>query len=362
MKKVTIFGKEFTVRINLTLEKDGEEVVDCELINLLLMIDKTGSILSAAKNLNIPYSRAWEKISKAERLLNVKLVESKRGGRGGGGTKLTSEARELIEKYFEICKRASIKISKDSLSKHEVPDLVYIGSNDPLVEIIAGILHDEGLDVSVSWTGSSIGLAALALGEADVSGIHILDQETGSYNIPILDRHWRGQGLVLVRGYLREIGFVTRVELSYEDIVDGILRGNLIVVNRQPGAGARILFETIIIQECKKRGIDVNKVFQNIKGFSNVVDTHLDVAKAVASGEADVGICIRWAAEYYKLNFVRVRWENFDFVTTIENLNKDSVRKFIEVLKSSTFKEKMKEFVGYLAPADMGEIVWIDKQ
>jgi len=106
-------------------------------------------------------------------------------------------------------------------------------------------LHDEGLDVSVSWTGSSIGLAALALGEADISGIHILDQETGSYNIPILDRHWRGQGLVLVRGYLREIGFVTRVELSYEDIVDGILRGDLIVVNRQPGAGARILFETI---------------------------------------------------------------------------------------------------------------------
>ncbi len=357
-RKITLFGKEFKIRLDVVLQVDNQDVVDLQLIRLLMLIDKLGSISGAARVLSMPYSRAWDKIAKAERILGVKLVESKRGGASGGGTSLTNEARELVRVYKEILTKLNLKL-EEPLLKVRIPDLTYIGSNDPVVEIIAGLLRDQGLDVHISWTGSSLGIAALVLGECDISGIHILDPETGQYNVPILKRQWRGRDLVLVRGYLREIGFATRGKYTLEEVLDGIIRGELTIVNRQPGAGARVLLEHLIKQECKRRGLDFDLVVSRIRGYENVVDTHLEVAQTVAAGRADVGVCIRWAAEQYGLNFIPVTWENFDFVTTPHKLNMDSVTKFIQVLKNEEFRRRIERLPGYRVPEDSGSTVLV---
>ncbi len=357
--KIILFGKELNIRLDIVLQVDCQDVVDMKLVRLLMLIDKLGSISSAARALSMPYSRAWEKIAKAERLLNIKLVETKRGGASKGGARLTEEAHMLIRKYKELLARLNLKFEDEPLLKVRIPDLTYIGSNDPAVEIIAGILRDQGVDVYVSWTGSSLGIAALVLGECDISGIHILDPETGQYNIPILRRQWRGRDLILVRGYLREIGFVTRGRYTLEEVLEGIVRGELTIVNRQPGAGARILLEQLIRQECRRRNIDFDTVISKIRGYANIADTHLEVAQAVASGKADAGICIRWAAEQYGLNFIPITWENFDFVTTSQKLNTENIRKFIQVLKQEEFRRRIEKLPGYKIPQNIGEIVLI---
>jgi molybdate transport system regulatory protein len=84
------------------IEKDGEKYLIEKRINLLLLIDKFGSIAKASKELPISYKGAWDMLNTINNLSEKPLFESKVGGTGGGGAKLTSYGKEMIDKYFEI--------------------------------------------------------------------------------------------------------------------------------------------------------------------------------------------------------------------------------------------------------------------
>ena len=91
--------KNMNVKLKLWIEKDNEAVFGdgrCELLNL---IDRTGSMNKAAKELKMSYRKAWGDVKLMEERLSVKLVETRSGGKGGGGANLTPAARELLEKY-----------------------------------------------------------------------------------------------------------------------------------------------------------------------------------------------------------------------------------------------------------------------
>ncbi|RLG03924.1 MAG: MolR family transcriptional regulator, partial [Thaumarchaeota archaeon] len=51
------------------MEKGGRRVVDEDLVKLLILIDRTGSLLSASSSLGLSYSRAWEAVARLERAL-----------------------------------------------------------------------------------------------------------------------------------------------------------------------------------------------------------------------------------------------------------------------------------------------------
>ncbi|WP_294893646.1 winged helix-turn-helix domain-containing protein, partial [Sulfuricurvum sp. RIFOXYD12_FULL_44_77] len=78
------------------LTKEGQSFLGAGRIELLERIDKTGSINAAAKEMKMSYKAAWERINGMNLLADQPLIERLTGGKGGGGTKLTPYARELI--------------------------------------------------------------------------------------------------------------------------------------------------------------------------------------------------------------------------------------------------------------------------
>jgi molybdate transport system regulatory protein len=89
-------------RVKFWIEKDGELVLSDWRILFLETIGETGSLSKTSEKLNIPYRRIWGKIHEIEHRLGLKLVEGHSGGAGGGGTTLTAEAKEFIQRYREF--------------------------------------------------------------------------------------------------------------------------------------------------------------------------------------------------------------------------------------------------------------------
>lgn len=96
---------------NLWVEIDGAVVLSRWRVQLLRAIDSTGSIRSAAEELKVPYRRAWEKVHEMEGRSRRHLVETEVGGEGGGGARLTEEARDLVSRFarFEAGLEAEIE-------------------------------------------------------------------------------------------------------------------------------------------------------------------------------------------------------------------------------------------------------------
>jgi len=84
------------------LSKDGESFLGSGRIELLKIIEKTGSMNAAAKEMKMSYKAAWERVNSMNALADEPLITRTTGGRGGGGTTLTSYAHQLIETYERL--------------------------------------------------------------------------------------------------------------------------------------------------------------------------------------------------------------------------------------------------------------------
>jgi molybdate transport system regulatory protein len=84
------------------LTKDDKNFLGTGRIELLKRIDTTGSMNAAAKEMKMSYKAAWERVNSMNELADKPLIERQTGGKGGGGTKLTAYARELIETYERL--------------------------------------------------------------------------------------------------------------------------------------------------------------------------------------------------------------------------------------------------------------------
>ncbi|NPA98819.1 MAG: LysR family transcriptional regulator [Crenarchaeota archaeon] len=352
-----LMGKKYRVRLDVILEVDGEKLMDSRLARILLLIEKHGSILAAARTLGIPYSRAWDYILKAERVYGDKIVEARRGGRRGGGARLTEKGKELLREYLDIYRR----LTKRDLEVKEIriipPDIEYMGSHDPGVNRISAIMREKyGLIMDHQWVGSGLGIASIVMGEADLAGIHIYDRDTDNYNLPYIRKSIYSSHIALIRGYKRSIGFATRHRMSIDEILDGLLSGKLVLVNRQKASGTRILLDTLIMVKTGYENLD--EIVSKIKGYEDEVNTHFEVAEKVASGEADVGLCIEWVAKQYGLEFIRIKWEHFDFVVGRESIHSEWFEKLVETLRSDEFRSYMSGLKGYEIPDDIGTIIY----
>lgn len=90
------------VRSKIWLEKDGEPVFGQGREKLLRLIQKTGSINGAAKEMGIPYRKAWTYIDAMEKRLGFPLVTRQKGGTGGGESNLSPQAATLLEKFHAL--------------------------------------------------------------------------------------------------------------------------------------------------------------------------------------------------------------------------------------------------------------------
>lgn len=67
--------------------------------DLLQAIDETGSISGAGRQLGMSYRRAWALVEEMNQRFALPLIDSSRGGSGGGGAVLTDEGRKVLADY-----------------------------------------------------------------------------------------------------------------------------------------------------------------------------------------------------------------------------------------------------------------------
>lgn len=236
-------------------------------------------------------------------------------------------------------------------SKDEIENTaVVIGSHDLILDVIADIMPNKypNMHVSSTHVGSMGGLMALRRGEAHMAPVHLLDESTGEYNVSYVKRMFK-EPMALIKGVDRVQGIMVKKgnPLGIKDISD-LADGEIRYVNRQRGAGTRVLFD----YKLKEAGIET----EAIRGYDREMATHMAVAASVASDSADAGMGVLSAAQAMDLDFIPVGVEEYDFAIPQQFLDLPHVKAFIEILKSQDFHKRLNELGGYEV-RNIGEIV-----
>lgn len=218
--------------------------------------------------------------------------------------------------------------------------VVIIGSHDLILDVAADMMPNlhPGMFVSSTHVGSMGGLMALKRKEAHLAPIHLLDEETGEYNLSYIRRLFGSGKIALIKGVGRTQGILVKKgnPLGIKGIED--LQGCR-YVNRQRGAGTRVLFD----YKLKQLGIAP----EQINGYEREAATHMAVAAAVGSDGADAGMGILSAAKAMDLDFIPVGPEEYDFAVPLEYLELPHIKAFIEILKMDEFHKRLDELGGY---------------
>ncbi|MGC9165456.1 MAG: molybdopterin biosynthesis protein [Thermoprotei archaeon] len=236
-------------------------------------------------------------------------------------------------------------------------DLIIIGSHCPGVDLITE-LSDLGY-VKVINVGSVGGWLAVKRGEADIAGTHLFDEQTKEYNVPFMDIYELKGKAVLIRGYVRLQGFIVEKgnPLGISGFED-LLKPNIRFINRNKGSGTRALIDMKLRELAFLKNVSFQELTNMIRGYYTEAKTHSGVAAAIAQGRADVGVAIKSVADAYDLDFILIGEEFYDFLIPIDRLEKTSVKKFINTLKSQEFaNELQKRLSGYKIHKDTGQII-----
>jgi len=229
--------------------------------------------------------------------------------------------------------------------------IVAIGSHDLALDILANYLHKQypQRSLSSSNVGSLGGILALKRGEAHLAGSHLLDEESGEYNVPYVKRLLPDQEVVIINLVYREQGLI--VAKGNPKGISGLadlLRQEVSFVNRQRGAGTRVLLDF----KLKELGINPAE----IKGYERVEFTHLAVAAAIASGTADAGLGIRAAAKALNLDFIPLLKERYDLIIPRLYYESPFLEPLLDILEQPSFRAEVESLGGY-DTSHMGQVV-----
>lgn len=280
---------------------------------------------------------------------------------GSGAITTLAEADGFIEISSEaemISEGSPVEVTL--LSEDIKPaDLTIIGSHCVGVDILLSLANQESpISAKVINVGSSGGLAAVARGESDISGTHLIDEATGEYNISFLKRLKVADKAYLIRGYDREQGFlVSKGNPKKIKGIEDLLRGDVSFINRNPGSGTRVLLDLELSRLAKKKGMSLADLSKSIIGYEIEAKSHSAIAAAVAFGRADVGLAIKTVAEHYGLGFIPLREEKYDFAVPKDKINKPTVKRFLAMLRSEKFAEKLKETPGLKTNDETGRVI-----
>jgi molybdate-binding protein/DNA-binding transcriptional regulator YhcF (GntR family) len=231
--------------------------------------------------------------------------------------------------------------------------IVLTGSHDLALDLLNSHLTRRFPDMSLSIThvGSLGGLIALQREEAHVAGSHLLDEETGEYNVPFVRRLLPGQEVVLVTLAHRIQGLIVR-KGNPKDIVklEDLARSDVSFVNRQRGSGTRVLLDY------KLRQLQIEPA--DIQGYDRETDTHVGTASAVADGTADVGLGILAASRSLGLGFVPLLKERYDLIMTRRNYESDLLRPLLEVVADLGYRGVVEAMGGYDV-TEMGKTTFV---
>jgi len=224
-----------------------------------------------------------------------------------------------------------------------------IGSHDIALDLLAQYLAGMDRRLVSANVGSMGGLLALQRGEAHLAGSHLLDPESGQYNLPDIQRIIPEIAVKVVTLVGREQGLmVSRSNPKGIHSLEDVQNQDIRYVNRQRGAGTRVLLD----YQLRQLSIDP----QRINGYTVEEYTHLGVAVAVASGRADCGLGIAAAAQALELDFIPLYEERYDLVVPFQFYDSALMQPVWQILHDRKFRQAVAAMPGYTVQR-MGELV-----
>jgi len=238
--------------------------------------------------------------------------------------------------------------------EHEIQNtLVFIGSHDNILDVLSNLLYRlrPVCRLSSAHVGSMGGILAIKRGEAHLAGTHLLDEETGDYNISFIKKFlpdvplqlinltYREQGLLVPKGNPLDIkGFedMTRKEVRF--------------INRQRGAGTRLLTD----MHLKRLGI----THEQVNGYDREEYTHMNIASAIASNNADTGLGIRAAAVALDLDFIPVAEERYDLILPKAFIDDPKVLSLLKTIRENNEFRRIVEGLGGYDLRDCGRVLY----
>jgi putative molybdopterin biosynthesis protein len=206
-----------------------------------------------------------------------------------------------------------------------------------------------GLRVHWIFANSMAGLRSLSRGEVHAAGVHLYDPVSGEHNTPFVRQALPDRTVVLVNLGIWEEGLVVepgnpRRLGSAADLAGGGVR----VVNRESGAGSRLLLE-----QCLDRA---GVARESVAGFDQVVYGHVAVAQAVAAGMAHAGVSTASVAAAYGLGFVPLQEVRYDIAIPKEYMEEPPVRQLLTTLNHRRVRSQLEALGGYNT-SRTGEVV-----
>lgn len=248
-------------------------------------------------------------------------------------------SRSHFEQTSKPVSRVEVENTLFNPSQTENAEIL-ISGQDAVLDILASSLRQNGVNASRCYLSGFEGLLSLYQGKVDVVACHLYDSHSGQYNIPFVKLLMPGVRSTVIHIARRSQGFYVKKGnpksiRSWEDLS----RNDVTIINRRAGSGSRILLDGKLLE----LGIPTSSV----KGYDNIIPSHLTLASAIAGGEADVGIGTeRVSKKVRDLDFIPLITESFDLVVRTEFLLTDNGQKMMELLRSTAFRNDVAGLAG----------------
>ncbi|HEY2384496.1 MAG TPA: substrate-binding domain-containing protein [Terriglobia bacterium] len=247
------------------------------------------------------------------------------------------EADGVIERAGRSERADLVVFAKNEISEKK---LVLAGC-DPAANLLAQMVEKiSGIEIVPAAASSKLALSWLKEGRVHVAGSHLEDPKTGEFNLPFLRKefpdkdfsvitfaHWE-EGLVVAPGNPKHIRKI-----------DDLARKTVRFVNREPGSGSRALLDRLT----GAAGIEP----EQINGYTRIVYGHLAASYGVLSGDADVCLATRSAAQTFGLDFIPLHSERYDLVLKKRSAGMPAIQTFLDVLQRSALRRKLEVLAGY---------------
>ena len=238
--------------------------------------------------------------------------------------------RALVEAW--LARHAEFGEGVESLQPRPA---ICAGSHDPLLD---WALREAGTELAVKFGGSLSGLRALAGAQAQMAGLHLVENGLDGWNVEHIKRALPGQPVVLIEWARRQQGLIVAPKnpLKLKGVAD--LKGRR-VISRQRDAGAFVLLEKLL--DAAKLDIGALKL------DPAPALTEADVAAAVAEGRADAGLGIAAVAHQYRVGFVPLIVERYDLAVWRAAYFQEPVQKLLAFARGDRFAGHAKALNGY---------------
>jgi molybdate-binding protein/DNA-binding XRE family transcriptional regulator len=248
------------------------------------------------------------------------------------------EADGIIQHTEKASRRAKLVVfaKEEAATKR----LVLAGC-DPAANLLAHMVEKiSGIEIIPAAASSKLALSWLKEGKVHVAGSHLEDPKTGEFNLPYLRKEFPDKDFSVITFAHWEEGLVVAPgNPKHLSKIDDVARKNVRLINREPGSGSRALLDRLM----NAAGIDSGKV----QGYDRIARGHLAAAYAVVSGDADVCLATRSAAQTFGLDFIPLHSERYDLVLRKKTAGLPAIQTFLDVLQRAALRRKLEVLAGY---------------